>query len=346
MARITYRDAGVDIDAGSLFVELIKPLAKSTYKNRVSSEIGGFSGSYIFPVNKYKDPVLVASTDGVGTKLKIAFMAGKLDTVGIDLVAMNVNDIVTCGAEPLFFLDYIATSGLNPRDGVQIIKGIAKGCKEAGCVLLGGETAEMPGFYKEGEYDIAGFAVGVVEKRKMIDGSRVKPGDLVIGISSNGLHSNGYSLVRKVLLDTMGFKLSDKPSRWKHSIGEELLRPTRIYVKTILSLIKEFSINSISHITGGGLIENIPRSLPKNCSVVLDSKLWKLPKIFELVRDCGDIEMAEMFRTFNCGIGMVVVVTKVEADRVLKKLHTLGEGAMVIGEIKRKNRVKSSVVIN
>ncbi|HEY7534885.1 MAG TPA: phosphoribosylformylglycinamidine cyclo-ligase, partial [Thermodesulfobacteriota bacterium] len=231
----TYKNAGVDINAGNIFVELIKPLLRSTYNKRVVGRMGGFAGLYLIPLEKYKKPLLAASTDGVGTKLKIAFMARKLDTIGIDLVAMNVNDIVTCGAEPMFFLDYLATSRLDPKDSVQVIKGVVEGCKQAGCTLLGGETAEMPGFYKNGEFDLAGFAVGIVDSSQLIDGSKVKPGDVVVGLSSSGFHSNGYSLVREILLRKLKLDLSDIPSPLNRPLGEELLKPTRIYVKTILS---------------------------------------------------------------------------------------------------------------
>lgn len=346
MAKLTYKRAGVDIDAGASFVELIKPLAKSTYKSNVLGKIGNFSGSYVFPISQYKNPVLVASTDGVGTKLKIAILAGKLDTVGIDLVAMNVNDIVTSGAKPLFFLDYLATSKLNPYEGVEIVKGIVKGCNEAGCALLGGETAEMPGFYKKSEFDLAGFGIGVVERDKIIDGSRVRPGDIVIGISSSGLHSNGYSLARKVLFDKNKFKLKDVISPLKKTIGEELLRPTRIYVDTVLRLRNNFDIHAIAHITGGGLVENIPRVIPKTYNVIVDPSLWELPPIFYLIKLYGGIEKDEMFRTFNCGIGMVLVVSKNDVDKILGKLGKLKERAVIIGEIQRKKKGKPSVVIN
>jgi len=346
MAKLTYRRAGVDIDAGNRFVELIKTIARKTYKSNAIGKIGGFSGSYALPINRFKRPVLVASADGVGTKLKIAIKAGKLDTIGIDLVAMNVNDVVTSGAEPLFFLDYIATSKLNPKEGVEIIKGIVKGCIEAGCVLLGGETAEMPEFYKKGDFDLAGFAVGVVERDKLIDGSRVRPGDIVIGISSNGLHSNGYSLARKVLFDKKRLALADRPRPLKNTIGDELLRPTRIYVNAILNLKKNNDIRAIAHITGGGLLDNVSRVIPKDCKVVIDTSLWKLPPIFELIKESGEIGKDEMFRTFNCGIGMALVVPKKEMDRALTKLHGLGEKAMVIGEIQRRKGGKPSVVIN
>lgn len=345
MAKLTYKRAGVDIDAGNSFVDLIKPLAKKTYKSNVIGKIGDFSGSYVFPIDKYKNPVLVASTDGVGTKLKIAISAGKLDTVGIDLVAMNVNDIVTSGAQPLFFLDYLATSKLNPDEGVEIIRGIVKGCNEAGCVLLGGETAEMPGFYKKSEFDLAGFAVGVVERDEIVDGSRIRPGDIVIGMSSSGLHSNGYSLARKVLFDKKKLSLTDRPAPLKNSIGDELLNPTRIYAKPILSLIKDYDIHAIAHITGGGLIENVPRVVPKDFTVFIDSSLWKLPPIFELIKEFGSIEKDEMYRTFNCGIGMVLVVLKAQSGGVLKKLKGFGGQSMVIGEVRKSKRGQSQIVI-
>jgi phosphoribosylformylglycinamidine cyclo-ligase len=343
--RITYKKAGVDIDAGNRFVELIKPLARSTYNKRVFGNIGGFAGLYSLPLDKYKNPLLVSSTDGVGTKLKIAFMMRKLDTIGIDLVAMNVNDIITCGAEPLFFLDYFATSKLRPDEGVEVIKGIVQGCKKAGCVLLGGETAEMPGFYNKGEFDLAGFVVGIVDRDEVIDGSKVKPGDVVIGISSSGLHSNGYSLARKVLFEKLKFDLSDIPSPLSRTLGEELLEPTRIYVKTILSLRKEFIIRAIAHITGGGLLENIPRVVPTNCIVFLDSSLWEIPPLIKLIKIAGRIDREEMFRTFNCGIGMVLLIAEQDVDGVLKKLRRLGEKARVIGEVRRRKKGSGQILI-
>jgi len=343
--KITYKGAGVNVDAGNLFVELIKPLARSTYNKRVVGKIGGFAGFYSPPLDKYKNPLLVASTDGVGTKLKIAFMMGKLDTVGIDLVAMNVNDIVTCGAEPLFFLDYLATSKLKPQEGVEIIKGIVEGCKEAGCALLGGETAEMPGFYNKGELDLAGFVIGIVDKDNVIDGSKVKPGDLVIGIASSGLHSNGYSLARKVLLEKLRLDVSDIPSPLNRTLGEELLEPTRIYVKTILSLKKEFQIRAVAHITGGGLVENIPRVVPENCTVFLDSSLWEIPPLIKLIKIGGRIDRGEMFRTFNCGIGMVLVVPQEESEGVLKKLKRLRERARIIGEVRKRKKGDGKILI-
>ncbi len=344
MAKTTYKSSGVDIDAGNLFVDLIRPLAKTTANKHVLGKLGGFSGAYELP-KKYKNPILLAAADGVGTKLKIAFMTGRFDTVGIDLVAMNVNDIVTCGAEPLFFLDYIATSKLNPKEGAEIVKGIVEGCKQAGCALLGGETAEMPGFYKKDEFDLAGFVVGIVDKEQVIDGSDVKAGDAVIGIASSGLHSNGYSLARKVLMGRKKYKLSDKPKPLKRSLANELLEPTRIYVKSILNLRKSFQIKAAAHITGGGLLENIPRVLPKNCVVEMDSSTWQIPSIMELIKQEGRIDQEEMYRTFNCGIGMVLVVNSKDVGKVLKRLGKLKEKASLIGEVRKRKRQENQVII-
>ncbi len=341
----TYKNAGVDIGAGNKFVELIKPLVRSTYNKSVAGGIGGFAGLYSIPFEKYKKPLLVASTDGVGTKLKIAFMTGKLDTIGIDLVAMCVNDIVTSGAEPLFFLDYIATSRLKPRDGVEVIKGIIEGCKQAGCALLGGETAEMPGFYNKGEFDLAGFVVGIVDSGQLIDGSKVKPSDVVIGLMSSGFHSNGYSLAREVLLGKLKLDLSDIPSPLNRPLGEELLEPTRIYVKTILSLKREFKIGAIAHITGGGLLENIPRVIPKSSKVFLDSSSWEIPPLMKLIKIAGRIDRQEMFRTFNCGIGMVLVVSEKDADAVLRKLKRMGERVKIIGEVTKRKKGDQGISI-
>jgi phosphoribosylformylglycinamidine cyclo-ligase len=344
MAKTTYKSSGVDIDAGNLFVDLIRPLAKTTANKHVLGKLGGFSGAYELP-KKYKNPILLAAADGVGTKLKIAFMTSRFDTVGIDLVAMNVNDIVTCGAEPLFFLDYIATSKLNPKEGAEIVKGIVEGCKQAGCALLGGETAEMPGFYKKDEFDLAGFVVGIVDKEQVIDGSDVKAGDAVIGIASSGLHSNGYSLARKVLMGRKKYKLSDKPKPLKRSLANELLEPTRIYVKSILNLRKSFQIKAAAHITGGGLLENIPRVLPKNCVVEMDSSTWQIPSIMELIKQEGRIDQEEMYRTFNCGIGMVLVVNSKDVGKVLKRLGKLKEKASLIGEVRKRKRQENQVII-
>ncbi len=345
MAKTTYKSSGVDIDAGNLFVELIKPLAATTLNKHVIGRIGGFSGAYELPLKKYKKPVLVAATDGVGTKLKLAFMSGRLDTVGIDLVAMNVNDIIACGADPLFFLDYIAISKLDPAEGAEIIKGIVTGCREAGCALLGGETAEMPDFYAKGEFDLAGFAVGIVDKDEIIDGSDVVPGDAVIGLASSGLHSNGYSLARNVLFNIKKYDLGDSPGPLTRTLADELLEPTRIYVKTVRKLRQKFRIKAVAHITGGGLLENIPRVLPKKCTAVLDSTTWNLPPVMELIRRDGDVEADEMRRTFNCGIGLVIVVKSSDADRVMKRLRGFGERAHLIGEIVKMGKDGQGVII-
>ncbi len=337
---ITYKDAGVDIDAGDLFVRKIKPYVKSTFRPEVMTHIGGFGG--LFALKKYKDPVLVSGTDGVGTKLKIAFLTNRHDTVGIDLVAMCVNDIIVQGAEPLFFLDYFATGRLKPEAHSDIVKGIAEGCRQSGCALIGGETAEMPSFYGENEYDLAGFAVGVVEKKKIIDGSKIKPGNALIGLASSGLHSNGYSLVRKVLLEKAGygvddilFELGDKP------LGEVLLTPTRIYAKTVMALMKDFEILGMAHITGGGLTENTPRMLPKGAQAVIRKGTWEMHPIFTLIKKKAGVDDNEMYRDFNMGIGMVLAVPAKQADAVMKKARKLGEKAYRIGEIvKGKQLVK------
>ena len=330
---ITYKDAGVDIDAGNRFVDLIKPLVKQTARPEVLSDIGGFGGLFSLNSSKYQRPTLVAATDGVGTKLKLAFLLDKHDTVGIDLVAMCVNDIIVQGAEPLFFLDYLATAKLAPEQAVEVVKGIAEGCKQANCALLGGETAEMPGMYTGGEYDLAGFSVGVVDNDKIIDGSTITNGDLVIGIASSGLHSNGFSLARKVFLETLNLDLDSQPEELDKPLGEELLTPTRIYVKSILNLIRDFDIKGIAHITGGGLLENIPRILPKQCKAVIKRDSWTKPAIFEMLRQGGNIPEDEMYRTFNYGIGMVLVVSPNEAEDILNRLTGLGEQAYLIGKI-------------
>ncbi len=330
---ITYKDAGVDIDAGNHFVNLIKPLVKATSRPEVLSDIGGFGGLFSLNSEKYKRPTLVAATDGVGTKLKLAFMLDKHDTVGIDLVAMCVNDIIVQGAEPLFFLDYLATAKLSPEQAVEVVKGIAEGCKQANCALLGGETAEMPGMYSGGEYDLAGFSVGVVDNEKIIDGSTISNGDQIIGIASSGLHSNGFSLARKILLETLQLDLSSQPEELDKPLGIELLTPTKIYVKSILNLIRNFDIKGIAHITGGGLLENLPRVLPQHCKAIVKRDSWDKPAIFELLRQGGNIPDEEMYRTFNYGIGMVLVVAANEADDIIGRLAGLGEQAYLIGEI-------------
>lgn len=344
MSKFTYKKSGVDVDAGNRFIEIIKPLVESTYNSNSITKLGSFSGAYALNKDDYESPVLVASTDGVGTKLKVAFSTGILDTVGIDLVAMCVNDIVTSGAKPLFFLDYFATSRLNPEESADVIKGIAAGCRESGCVLLGGETAEMPGFYSSGEFDLAGFAVGIVDKDEIIDGKDVLPGDALIGISSSGLHSNGYSLARKVIFELGGFSTDDIPEGLTRTVGEEMLEPTRIYVDSILALRQNFNIKSVSHITGGGLVDNIPRSIPAGCAVTIDTGSWEMQPIFILIRETGDIDMQEMYRTFNCGIGMVVIVDNKDADRVVEFLNNRSQPSYRIGRVTerpdRERRVK------
>lgn len=332
---ITYKDAGVDIDAGNRFVDMIKPLVKQTNRPEVLTDIGGFGGLFSLHSDKYKRPTLVSSTDGVGTKLKLAFMMDKHDTVGIDLVAMCVNDIIVQGAEPLFFLDYLATGKLSPEKAVEIVKGISEGCKQSNCALLGGETAEMPGMYADGEYDLAGFSVGVVDNDAIIDGSTITTGDRIIGLASTGLHSNGYSLARKVFLEAMEYDLNSKPADLSQTLGEELLTPTRIYVKSILNLMRDFTVKGVAHITGGGLLENLPRVLPQKCKAIIDSSSWEKPVIFEMLRDGGNIPEQEMFRTFNYGIGMTIVVPKQEVDDIMDRLAGLGETAYLIGEIKQ-----------
>ena len=331
--KTTYKDAGVDIDAGNTFVKMIKPLVKATSRPEVLADIGGFGGLFSLNTGKYKNPVLVSGTDGVGTKLKLAFMADRHDTVGIDLVAMCVNDIIVQGAEPLFFLDYLATGKLDPEKGAAIVKGIAEGCMQAGCALIGGETAEMPGFYADGEYDMAGFTVGVVERENLIDGSSITVGNRLIGLASSGLHSNGYSLARKVIFDRMGLGLNDQLPGLGRSVADELLTPTRIYVKSILNLLRDFQINGIAHITGGGLLENVPRVLPNGCKAVIGKESWQVPPLFRLLQEGGNIDDDELLRTFNCGIGMVLAVPEKDADEVLIRLSGLNEQAVVIGEV-------------
>jgi phosphoribosylformylglycinamidine cyclo-ligase len=332
-SKITYKDAGVDIDAGNTFVKMIKPLVKATSRPEVLADIGGFGGLFSLNMGKYQHPVLVSGTDGVGTKLKVAFLADRHDTIGIDLVAMCVNDIIVQGAEPLFFLDYLATAKLDPAKGASIIKGVSEGCVQAGCALIGGETAEMPGFYTGEEYDMAGFAVGVVEREKIIDGSSITVGNQLIGLSSSGLHSNGYSLARKVIFERMGLGINDQLPGTGKTVAEELLTPTRIYVRSVMNLLRDFNINGLAHITGGGLVENIPRVLPNGCMAVIKKGSWVVPPIFDVIQKGGNIDEAEMFRAFNCGIGMVLVVPENELEEVMIRLKGLNETAFHIGEV-------------
>ena len=323
MSSLTYKDSGVDITKGNKLIEKIKPIAKSTLRPGVLNGLGGFGAMFEIPLNKYKNPVLVSGTDGVGTKLMVAEMLNKHDTIGIDLVAMCVNDLIVQGAEPLFFLDYYATGSLNTEIATSVISGIGEGCIRSGCSLIGGETAEMPGMYKGEEYDLAGFCVGIVEKDNIIDGSKVSVGDQVIALGSSGPHSNGYSLIRKVLEKTT-------PSSEQL---EAILEPTRIYVKSILSLNKSHPIHAISHITGGGLLENIPRVLPKNLAAKLNSNSWETPEIFNWIQDQGKIDTNEMYRVLNCGVGMIVIVPKESLDDSIKLLNSNGEDSWLIGEI-------------
>jgi phosphoribosylformylglycinamidine cyclo-ligase len=329
----TYREAGVDIDAGDEFVDRIKPLVRSTFRPEVLTDLGGFGGLFRLHAKQYEDPVLVSGTDGVGTKLRIAFLMNKHDTVGIDLVAMCVNDIAVSGAEPLFFLDYFATGKLAVDKAKDVVSGIADGCRQAGCALIGGETAEMPSMYPEGEYDLAGFAVGVVDKPKIIDGKTIKPGDTILGLASSGLHSNGYSLARRVFFEKAKLDVSATLPELERPLGEALLTPTRIYAKQILALIKEFRIKGIAHITGGGITENLPRILPQGVRAKINRKAWTIPPIFQALSKLGQVEREEMYRVFNMGIGLILIVPSQSATAVLKKAAELGDQGWKIGEI-------------
>jgi phosphoribosylformylglycinamidine cyclo-ligase len=343
MKKWLYKDAGVDIEKGDAFVQAIKPMVESTFRPEVLTKIGGFSGCVSLNLERYKKPILVSSTDGVGTKLKIAFAMNRHDTVGIDLVAMCVNDIVVSGARPLFFLDYFATSKLDAEKSMKVVSGIVKGCIEAECSLIGGETAEMPGFYKAGEYDLAGFAVGIVEDSQVIDGSGVTVGDKLIGIASSGLHSNGYSLARKLLLDQLKMDLEKRVEEIGEVLGKELLRPTRIYVKAVLNLTRDFNVVGIAHITGGGITGNLPRIIPKGCKAIVQKGTWDIPLIFSFLKEKGNISEEEMLRTFNNGVGMVLIVRSKEVDDILARLRSLGEKAFVIGEVGRTDRKQEKI---
>jgi phosphoribosylformylglycinamidine cyclo-ligase len=327
MSSLTYQDAGVDINKGNDLIEQIKPIAKSTAREGVLAGLGGFGAMFELPMNQYKNPVLISGTDGVGTKLKVAEMLNKHDTIGIDLVAMCVNDLIVQGAEPLFFLDYYATGKLNTDIAVSVISGIGEGCQQSGCALIGGETAEMPGMYAGEDYDLAGFCVGIAEKDDVIDGSKVKKGDHIIALGSSGPHSNGYSLIRKVLEQA-------KPTEAQL---QQLIEPTKIYVKSVLSLLKQQTVHAISHITGGGLLENIPRVLPDNLAAKLDNTSWVLPEIFQFLQDNGNIDIMEMYRVFNCGIGMVLIVPAEQSADVIQHMQAQGENAWLVGEIVEDN---------
>ncbi len=331
--KLTYKSSGVDISAGDRATERIKDLAKSTFTPGVLKGIGSFGGFFSLKKNEYKSPVLVSSVDSVGTKLKVAFMTGKHDTVGEDLVNHCVNDILVHGARPLFFLDYIGTGKLLPDVVEQIVKGLSRACKKVGCALVGGETAELPEFYRKGEYDLAGCIVGVVEKRKIIDGSGIRPGDQIIGLKSNGLHTNGYSLARKVLFQRARLGVNHQVKELRTTVGKELLKVHRCYAPSIFPVLKKSRIKGLAHITGGGIRGNLKRILPKNCDARVAADSWRIPPIFGLLQRLGNIDDREMFKAFNMGIGMILVVSKKETDRILKQLSSLKETAYPIGEI-------------
>ena len=338
---LSYRDAGVDIDAGDALVEAIKPFAKRTMREGVLGGIGGFGA--LFEISKkYKEPVLVSGTDGVGTKLKLAFHLNRHDTVGIDLVAMSANDILVQGAEPLFFLDYFACGKLDVKTATDVVKGVALGCEQAGCALIGGETAEMPSMYPDGEYDLAGFAVGAVEKSKLINGTTIVPGDVVLGLASSGIHSNGFSLVRKIIEVANPDLNADLDGR---SLADALMAPTRIYVKPLLALMDSMQVKGMAHITGGGLVENIPRVLQKHLTAVLKKEAWPMPPLFSWLQKHGNVADSEMHRVFNCGIGMVVIVSRENADAAMAQLKSAGETVYRIGEIRQRTGDEPQTIV-
>jgi len=330
---LTYEAAGVNIDQGNKAVEMLKPLVARTRRPEVLGGLGGFGGLFALDKNKYQEPILVSGTDGVGTKLAVAHKVGKHDTIGIDCVAMCVNDILVVGAEPLFFLDYLAVGRLEPEQVRDIVAGIAEGCVQAGCALIGGETAEMPGFYKPGEYDVAGFAVGIADRGKMIDGTSIVPGDVVLGLKSSGLHSNGFSLARKVFFEHNGWVAETKVAEFGCTLGEELLKPTRIYVKLIQELLGKFTVKGMAHITGGGLIENPPRVLPPHTHIEINYGSWTIPPVFSVLAQSGQIEPLEMLRTFNMGIGMILIVAADKAEQVQAWLSQKDEDAYLLGQV-------------
>ncbi len=332
MNRLTYRDAGVDVEAGDEAVRRIAPLARATFRPEVLGGIGAFAGFVRVPAG-YTEPVLVSSADGVGTKLKVAFLADRHDTVGIDLVAMGVNDLLVHGAEPLYFLDYIGIPRLDPSRVEALVRGVAEGCRRAGCALIGGETAELPDLYAAGEYDLAGFAVGIVERARIIDGAAVKSGDAVLGLASSGLHSNGYSLARRIVFDVLKLGIDAPLPGTGRSVADELLEPTRIYVTPVLDLLPRVEVHAMAHVTGGGITGNLPRVLPASCRAVIRRDAWRPPAVFATLAQAGRVETAEMFRTFNMGVGYIVVVPAAQADAALAALRGAGETAWAIGEI-------------
>ncbi len=341
-----YAEAGVDIDRANRLVEQIKKLAADTFRRGVITEIGGFAGLFALDTSRYKNPVLVASTDGVGTKIKIATMAGKHRGIGLDLVAMCVNDIVVTGATPLFFLDYIAFGRLDEKIALELLEGITEGCKQAECSLIGGETAEMPGMYAPGEYDCVGFTVGVVDRETVIDGSEISVGDQIIGLASNGLHSNGFSLVRKIIFEELGLSLDHQPEGLERPLAEELLRPTRIYVRSVLNLIRHgLKVKGVAHITGGGFYDNIARVLPRGCKAIIKKDSWSVPPIFSFLKEKGRIPEEEMFRTFNCGIGLVLILPEEQVQEAQLILKGVNEEAFVIGHIEAREQDDAPVTI-
>lgn len=340
-----YTEAGVDIDKGNAFVKGIKDIVSSTHQRGVVSEIGGFSSLFAIDKESYNNPVLVSSTDGVGTKLAVAQMCKKHDTIGIDLVAMCVNDIIVSGAKPLFFLDYFSSGELDLQVATDVVKGIADGCIQAGCSLVGGETAEMPGLYNKGEYDLAGFVTGIIDRDKIIDGSGIGVGNKIIGLSSNGLHSNGFSLARNICFNELRLSVDDYIEQLAGPLGDELLKPTRIYVKPILNILKRYEISGMVHNTGGGFIDNIPRILPNGCKAIINTDSWEIPPVFKFLSDKGDVSLEEMFRTFNMGIGFMCVVNEEDIDDIMHHFQALGETPYIIGAISARQDDEAEVLI-
>ncbi len=340
-----YRQAGVDIEKGNEFVNKIREMVASTHTSAVLSDIGGFSGLVALNTDRFARPVLVSSTDGVGTKLKIAFLMDRHHTVGIDLVAMCVNDIVVTGARPLFMLDYLATGKLELQTARDIVAGVVEGCRQARCALVGGETAEMPGFYAPGEYDLAGFAVGVVDRDEIIDGARVSVGSVLVGLASSGLHSNGYSLVRKIVFEELKLGVEDRVEDLPRTVGEELLEPTRIYVQAVFNIQRDFDLLALAHITGGGILENLPRVLPRACRAVVRADAWPVPPVFRFLRRAGGLSRREMLRTFNSGLGLVMVVPPEQADEVVERLQAMEQPAYLVGEVVARKEGQDPLVI-
>lgn len=345
MEQSRYEEAGVSIDRANTFVEKIRPFIKRTFKPNVLDNFGSFAALYSLDVAKYKEPVLVSSTDGVGTKLLVAKKMGVYDTIGTDLVAMCANDILCLGATPLFFLDYLATGRLDVEVATKIVEGIARACEMAGCSLVGGENAELPGLYKEGDFDLAGFIVGVVEREAMVDGSEISVGHHIIGLTSSGLHSNGYSLARKVFFEELGWDVDTRVEEFGRTLGEELLEPTKIYVRPILGVLRHFRVLGLSHITGGGFLENIPRMLPKGVKAVIRKGSWPELPVFQVLKEKGGISEQEMYRTFNNGIGMVAVTSEEDSKEIIERLRGLGESAYIIGEIESRQEGEAGVVL-